>query len=195
MKKQLLLVCSAISTLLMFTGCATTPPQPLHCAANFHPESMDTVYVMPVVDMRVDKKLTRNLEKLQHWAGKNLEGKRYNVKEVLDRNFVADVTDEDIKEAAPGWINRLGPAEARWLMLIEVDELSRKLTFGSTGQAEVTLVVLDKQTGMAVWRDKGLGREGQGGLIGMLMVSMMDEAALESAMNQLMCKFPKRPRG
>jgi len=194
MKKELLHLCPIISAAAILTGCATAPPRPSHGAAGFRPESMDIVYVMPVVDSRMDKKLTRDLDKLQRWASKNLKSKHYTVKEVADRNCLAGLTGEDLREAAPDWIKAFGPSEARWLLIIEVDELVRKLTFGSTGQAEVALVVLDKQRGTVVWRDKALGRQGQGGLLGMLMVSMLDEAALEEAMNQLMLKFPKKPK-
>jgi hypothetical protein len=194
MRKIPLLVLSTSVAVLMLAGCATTPPPPLVCAPGFRPESMDTIYVMPVVDARMDKKLTRNLDKLQHWAAKNIKNKHYGVQVVADKNSVAGVTDDDIKDATSDWVKNLGPSEARWLMLVEVDELSRKLTFGSTGQAEVVLVVLDKQSGTVVWRDKALGRQGQGGLLGMMMVSMMDEAALESAMDQLMFKIPKKSK-
>ncbi len=79
-------------------------------------------------------------------------------------------------------------------MVLVVGELSRKITFGSTGNAEVSVAVLDKQAGNVVWKDKALGRAGQGGLMGMLMVSMMDDDALAQALGQVMYKFPKKPK-
>jgi hypothetical protein len=180
---------------LLLAGCTTTPPKPLHSAADFQPESMDTVYILPVVDARADKKLNLNLNKLQQTMANSMKQKRYNVVVLSDRNLVAGLTDEDLKDPSRDWVKGIGPSEARWVMALAVGELSRKLTFGSTGNAEVNLVVLDKQTGTVVWEDKALGQAGQGGLLGMLMVSMMDEAAIENAMGQIMFKFPKKSKG
>lgn len=77
-------------------------------------------------------------------------------------------------------------------MLLVVTELSRKLTFGSTGNAEVTLAILDKQQGAVVWQDKALGRAGQGGLLGMMLVSTMDDEALAAAVRQVLQKIPRK---
>lgn len=192
MKKLLFYILPCIG--LMLAGCATPPP-PLHSAQGFRPEKMDTVFVMPVVDARVDKTLSLNSTKLQRWLVKSFKDKRYRTDAVTDLNSVSGITGEDIRDASPDWIKSFGPADARWLVVLEVDELSRKITFGSTGQAEVVLAILDKQTGTVVWRDKALGRLGQGGLLGMMMVSMMDEGALEEAVNQLMSRFPKHAKG
>ncbi|MGA2788080.1 MAG: hypothetical protein ABSF60_11180 [Verrucomicrobiota bacterium] len=195
MKKQLSLLLSLASAALLLTGCATTLPQPLHSAAGFQPESMDAVYILPVVDARADKKLSLNLGGLQRNMASSLQQKRYKVVVLEDTNLVAGITDEDLKEPTPDWVKGIGPSESRWVMALAVGELSRKITFGSTGNAEVNLFIFDKQTGTLVWEDKGLGRAGQGGLLGMMMVSMMDEAAIENAMNQVMVKFPKKPKG
>jgi len=195
MKRLPSLLFSLAGTALLFTGCATTLPQPLHMTAGFQPESMDAVYILPVVDARADKKLSLNLDRLQHNMADSLKQKRYQVVVLTDSKLVAGITDEDLKDPSTDWVKTIGPSESRWVMALAVGELSRKLTFGSTGNAEVNLFIFDKQTGTVVWEDKGLGRAGQGGLLGMMMVGMMDEAAIEEAMNQVMFKFPKRQKG
>ena len=186
---------SAGGAALLLTSCATTIPKPLHSAADFRPESMDTVYILPVVDARPDKKLDLNLAKLQKNMASDLKHKRYQVVALPDTKLVAGITDEDFREPSRDWIKGIGPSEARWVMVLAVGELSRKIVFGSTGNAEVNLAIFDKQTGTVVWRDKALGRAGQGGLLGMLMVSMMDDEALAQAVGQVMYKIPKKPKG
>lgn len=194
MNAKLVLLAAASGALLLFAGCAGTPPKPVRCAPDFRPEAMDSVCVLPIVDARADKKLTLKLESLQNKVQSTLKSKRYNVVLVQDRAQVDGLNDEDIKEPTAKWIKGLGPAEQRWAMVLVVGELSRKLTFGSTGNAEVSLTIFDKQAGVAVWEDKALGQAGQGGLLGMMMVSMMDSEALHSAMNQLLWKIPNKPK-
>jgi len=155
---------------------------------------MNAVYILPVVDARADKKLSLNFAKLQQNMAGSMKQKHYTVVILSDTNLVAGITDEDLKEPTPDWVKGVGPSDSRWVMALAVGELSRKITFGSTGNAEVNLFIFDKQTGAVVWEDKGLGRAGQGGLLGMMMVGMMDEAAIENAMNQVMCKLPKKPK-
>lgn len=195
MKKYFTVMLSIAGVALMLTGCATTLPKPLRSAADFRPETMDTVYILPVVDARADKKLNLNLTGLQKTMANDLKRKRYNVVVLPDANLVAGITDEDLREPARDWIKGIGPSEARWVMVLAVGELSRKITFGSTGNAEVSLAIFDKQTGTAVWGDKALGQAGQGGLIGMCMVSAMDGQALGMAVGQVLYKIPKKPKG
>ncbi len=195
MKKHLTLILSAGTAALLLASCATTIPKPLYSAADFRLESIDTVYILPVVDARPDKKLNLNLDKLQETMASNLKSKRYQAIALPDRNLMAGITDEDLREPSPDWIKGIGPSEARWVMVLAVGDLSRKIVFGSTGSAEVNLAILDKQTGTVVWRDKALGRAGAGGLLGMLMVSMMDHQALATAVGQVMDKIPKKPKG
>ena len=195
MKKCLCVILPFLVATLVQTGCSTTPPKPLYSAAGFQPESMDTVYILPVVDSRADKKLGLNVEPLQRIMFNDLKRKRYHVEVVRDRSLVDGINDEDLKNPTQDWVKAAGPTDARWVMVLAVTELSRKLTFGSTANAEVVLVVLDKQTGTVVWRDKALGQAGQGGIIGMFMVSMMEDEAMNFAMYGIMVKFPKKPKG
>jgi hypothetical protein len=188
------LILSAAGAVLLLTGCATTLPKPLHSAADFRPECMDTVYILPVVDARPDKTLKLNLAGLQKSTASALKHKRYQVVALPDTHLVAGVTDEDLREPSRDWMQGIGPSGARWVMVLAVGELSRKIVFGSTGNAEVSLAILDKQTCTVAWRDKALGRAGQGGLLGMLMVSAMDDEALAQALNQVIYKIPKKPK-
>jgi hypothetical protein len=76
------------------------------------------------------------------------------------------------------------------LMLVDV---ATKLTFGSTGNAEVAGFLYNKEAGTIVWRDKGIGQVGQAGLMFMLMKGAMAGSAIDVAMNSLLSSIPKRP--
>ena len=106
---------------------------------------------------------------------------------------IEQILEDDLREADGEWIKRLGPAKSRWVMVLMLVDVTTKLTFGSTGNAEVAGFLYDKETGTLVWRDKGIGKAGQGGLIGMCMKGMMDEAAISNAMNNLLASIPESP--
>jgi hypothetical protein len=79
-------------------------------------------------------------------------------------------------------------------MVLVLDDVVTKLTFGSTGNAEVSGFLFDKQAGEIVWRDKGIGKVGQGGLLGMAMKAGMDGAAIDAAVGNLIASVPTRDK-
>jgi len=76
-------------------------------------------------------------------------------------------------------------------MVILLIDVNTKLTFGSTGTAEVAGFLYDVESEKMIWRDKGIGKAGQGGLVGMLMKGMMDEQAISMANYNLVASIPK----
>jgi hypothetical protein len=154
---------------------------------------MDKVYVLPVIDDRVNTALKIDIDKkVDSLVRRNLEGKRYTVEFVTDRSAVAGISGEDLKAGNAEALAKLGPPDARWVMVFTLEELSSKLTFGSTGNAEITMTIVDRQNKRVVWRDKGVGRAGQGGLIGMAMIGGMGEEALYQALQGILQKIPAR---
>lgn len=191
MKAKLTSIAAWLGFALFTFGCSSVPPKPQYCATRFQPETMKVVHLLPTIDARPDKALTLNPKGVQQKVARSLTSKRYQVVTLAESQAEAAITLEDLNEANSSWLSALGPTEAEWVMLVAVEDLSRKLTFGSTGNAEVRLCIVDKKAGEIVWRDKALGQAGQGGLIGMMMISMMEDEALGNAVNQLTWKFPK----
>lgn len=74
-----------------------------------------------------------------------LEDKKYECKLISDRSLVTNITEEDLKNIDSQWVKTLGPSCSRYVMLIALWDARSKLTFGSTGNAEVSLYLLDKQ--------------------------------------------------
>ena len=80
------------------------------------------------------------------------------------------------------------------MLVVCLDDLASKITFGSTGNAEVSGFLFDKEKGELVWAGKGVGQAGQGGLMGMTMVGMMKGEAIGSALYNLLSGIPNRPK-
>jgi hypothetical protein len=163
------------------------PPDPRFAA-------IDQVVVLPVVDARAGKKDNVNLESLRKSAISNLKRKNYAVDQTDNAGTAGEILEEDLNDAKPEWIKRLGPPEARWVMVVELNEAHSNITFGSTGNAEVAGFLFDKQDGSVLWKGTGIGQAGQGGLMGMAMKGMMTGAALDSAMANLLSGIPKLPK-
>ena len=176
----------------LFVGCASIKP-PLYNAEGFQPQQMDVVYVMPVVDARVDKELETPFNKIiQKDAMRILKHKKYVAEKVGEEVVVVDLTLDDIQEESPELIKSIGPEGSRWIMLFVLEDLSRKVSFGASANAEVRMVILDKEKGIVVWRDKSVIQTGQGGLVAMALAGTMDNDALHQAVYDLLHrKLPK----
>lgn len=156
--------------------------------------AIENIVILPAIDARSGKKENVKLEDVQKSTLKGLEKKHYKVSLSDNAGTVGEITEEDLKDAKPDWIQKLGPAEARWVMVVCLGDVASKMTFGSTGNAEVSGYLYDKQTATLVWKDKGIGQAGQGGLAGMMMKSSMKGEALHAAIYNLLSSIPKLPK-
>ena len=156
--------------------------------------AIDQIVLLPVLDARAGKKENINLEKyLRGTAQKNLKSKNYQV--ILNDSFgnADQIVEEDLSDAKPDWIKRLGPSEARWVMIVGIRDVHSKTTFGSTGNAEVFGFLYDKENGV-VWKGIGTGQVGQGGLLGMALKGVMSASAIQIATANLLGSLPKLPK-
>jgi hypothetical protein len=161
-----------------------SPPDPRFLA-------IDQITIIPAVDLRAGKKDTVNLEKLDKMAEGVLKRKNYSAARTDNKGIIGDIAEEDLNDAKPEWIKRLGPADARWVMVLGLNDVHSKMSFGSTGNAEVVGFLFDKQDGSVLWKGTGIGQAGQGGLLGMAMKGAMSEAAIETAVGNLLNDIPK----
>ncbi len=163
------------------------PPDPRFAA-------IQNISVLPVVDARAGKKAGVNMEKLQGGVVRTLKKKHYSVGAASSSGEVGEIAVEDIEGADPKYLKKLGPSGERWVMVVFLDDVASKITFGSTGNAELRGFLFDKDTGDLIWKDRGVGQAGQGGLMGMTMKGMMKGAALDAAVSSLLASVPKRPK-
>jgi hypothetical protein len=163
------------------------PPDPKFMA-------IQNISVLPVVDSRAGEKASVNLEKLQASAVNALKSKRYPATTASSSGEIGQLAEEDLQDAKPEWVKKLGPQDERWVMAVCLRDVTSKMVFGSTGNAELSGYLFDKETGEAVWKGKAVGQAGQGGLAGMMMKGAMKSAALDSALFNLFMSIPTRPK-
>jgi hypothetical protein len=190
--RSLLLLAAGLSVLTI--GCRA-PRQAIHLDPAFDPRAVDQIAVVPVVDARFDKKLELNFDKwTRNRARRVLKSKRYQVTLADSLGSAAEPSEEQLQQPTPEFIKGAGPADARWVMIFSVHDVTRKLTFGSTGNAELSAVLFDKGNASVAWRDKAIGRAGQGGLLGMALIGLMSQSAVEQATYEVLKSLPKRPK-
>lgn len=174
----------------------------VECAAKKKPKlppdpkfmAIQNILVLPVVDSRAGMKASVNMDKLQASAVNALKRKRYLATAASASGEMGQVVEEDFQDAKPEWVKKLGPADARWVAVVCLRDVVSKMTFGSTGNAEVSGYLFDKESGELIWNGKGVGQAGQGGLAGMTMKGMMKGEALNAALYNLFSSIPTRPK-
>jgi hypothetical protein len=180
---------SALLSALM-SGCATTKPADF-VLAGFDSNSINSIAVLPVLDHRIDQSQRLDLDA---WVLPRAEGflkkKGYSYTIERNRSLIANISRDDLASPSRDFIASLPPASARWVLILVLDDSSSKLTFGSTGNAEMSGYIFDKDKGKLTWRNKELGRVGQGGLIGMMMKGLMERSAIEQATIQMFQTLP-----
>jgi len=182
----------------IFFQCASSKA-PIYLDENYSSKAIDEIVVLPVLDLRVEQE--REIEIIDDWVRRGLKGhlkyKKYNITFIEDRSAIknlAKFTEEEINEADPFWIKKLGPQKANWVLLPVLLDLSSRLTFGSAANAEMSAALYDKSLGKCIWRDKGIGKAGQGGLIGMAMKATNEGQAVLNACFDCIKSIPKNSK-
>ena len=172
-------------------SCATTKPAD-YLAPGFSPAEVTSVAVLPMVDNRIDKRTRMDLAKAaKPWIKSMLKYKGY------PHNFLTEPAPSPYPRSAatppsPSWISNLPSGNDRWVLLMILNDSSSQLTFGSTGNAEVQGYLFDKSKGTVLWREQATGRCGQGGLIGMTMIGLMEVSAVQTATCQALNTLPSK---
>jgi hypothetical protein len=172
----------------------------MQCAGKNNPPdpkllAIQNISVLPIVDARAGDKKKVNMEDVQRTVTSLLNKKKhYPASAASASGEVGQIAVEDLESAVPSYVKKLGPADARWVMVICLDDVMSKLRFGSTGNAELSGYLFDKDSGELVWKGKGVGQAGQGGLMGMAMKGAMTGQALLEAIQKLLKGMPNRPK-
>jgi hypothetical protein len=188
---QTLLVILAVA--LLASGCVAPPLKPaIQRSDNFRPMEIEQITLLPILDGRLDTAAKLDTEPLGRRVEEILKNKKYAVVRAPTATHLDAFTPLALQSPTSEWIQTLPPSDGRWVMLLRVDDVNSKIVFGSVGSAELSGYLFDKKAGEMVWHDKGIGRAGQGGLLGMAMLGMMESAAMEAALGNLTASIPKR---
>lgn len=192
-QRSVLLLISVVLAALI-SGCATTKPAD-YVMSGFDYATVENVAVLPVLDHRIDQSKQLDLDKLVlPIAERSLKGRGYPYSIERDRSLVSAISRDELETPTREFIQSLPPAHERWVFVLALDDSASKLTFGSTGNAEMSGYLFDKRNGQLVWRNKELRQIGQGGLMGMAMKGMMEKAAIEQTAMQMFQALPKRKK-
>ncbi|EGV16231.1 hypothetical protein ThimaDRAFT_4458 [Thiocapsa marina 5811] len=183
---------ATIAMVSLVSGCATTRPAD-YSSAGFNPAAVDSVALLPILDHRLnqskDLKLDKNITRLiEH----DLKKKGYSYATERNRSLLSKVSRESLENPTPEFISALPPPSARWVLLFVVEDSASKLTFGSTGTAEMSGNLFDKASGSVAWRNREVAQIGYGGIAGMLVKGVMEESAVHQATLQMLQTLPSR---
>jgi hypothetical protein len=191
LQKTLRVVVVPMMIVMLFS--CTTVKKAIYSVPDFPPPDLSNICILPPVDLRVDKKINVNFERQIRNASETLLARKgYKVNKSDELGTVNQILEEDLKTSNPEWIKELGPKDSQYVMVLCLVDVVSKLTFGATANAELAGYLYNKQTGNVVWRDKGVGSTGQGGLIGMATKGLMDEEAIGLALGNLLASIPKK---
>lgn len=195
--RQILASAVLLTGTLFSVGCISPPMRPaIHLDGSFDPQRVDTIALLPAVDDRADKTEKVNVQRVvASYAKRALKARGYRLENVPPNETNTQMVKEDIESPSEQWIRQLGPGDMNWIMIVVLDDVSTKLTFGSTGNADLTAYLFDKQASKLVWRDKGVGKLGQGGLVGMAMKGVMAESAIQIAIDHMTFSIPVKKKG
>lgn len=183
-------------TLFCLSGCTAPTKQAIQMDPAFQERVGTTLYVLPVIDARKDTSAKFNMESdIRKPVARRLRKKGYEV-ELLSNLGVGEGTPSAaVAEMSQEELCALGPQEAPSVLVLYLDDASSKyVVMGYTFKVEMTGLLLDKQRKMVLWKDRGIGTQGQGGLISGLMAPSVRSGALSSAVGGMLMSFPKKAK-
>ena len=139
-------------------GCAATP----RSSPILQPSK---TAVLPVADRRPDRSEGQDVQHLLHNAyfAHLLTQMGYHVSFVADGARLQGLQAGDLTAADATWMRPLGLADARWLLLVVLEEVRRTQTLESAFAAQCMGLLFDNAQGAVVWRHTLLHREIAGG--------------------------------
>jgi len=157
------------------------------------PHDIGAVAVMAAADDRVDRSIEVNLDaQLTDMTVSLMRDRGWDGRAATLPAAAAGMTLTELEHADAATIRRLATPVNRWVMVVGLVDVTTALTFGSTGNAEVAGYLFDTEAGVLLWRDRGVGQVGQGGLLGMALIDNMDEAAIATALEKMIAGLPAR---
>jgi hypothetical protein len=143
--------------------------EPDHLDPDFTPDAVDTLFVPSAVDIRKDKAIEfKDLDAMLEQSMKSAFRKSvYRVEQGSGFGAFDRVTEDDLEYLDESWIRDLGADGHRWVLLLALEDLAKKKTFGGAFGAQCSGYLFDTSEGRAVWRHSTVASMGQGGLLGM----------------------------
>lgn len=164
------------------------PPDPKFTA-------IQNISVLPISDIRAGDKTNVDVEWLQGMVVRMLDKqKHYPASAASTSGDAGQIAVEDLESATPSYVKELGPVDARWVMVICLNDVAQKIGFGSTTNAELSGYLFDKDNGELVWKGKGMGQRHEGTLMALMTRGTLKKESLGLAAANLLKGMPNRPK-
>jgi hypothetical protein len=160
---------------------------------SFHPESVEALVVYSAVDLRKDKGIEfEDLDKIVHGGVKAALRKGVYTLEYRSGfgGKIHDVTEDDLEYLEDSWIRELGGGTDRWVLLMALEDLAKKKTYGGLFGAQCSGYLFDTEQGKVVWRHATAASQGQGGLLGMGMRKTIRNSTVSMCVSQALRTLP-----
>lgn len=115
----------AVLVAFIVGGCSSLRPASSvdYVSPEFSPEEVGSICVLPVTDSRADKSIVANLDsRVREPVEDELKSMGYTLISPDSSNANDTVTPHDLTFPTPERIVRIGPKEARWVMVIELEK-------------------------------------------------------------------------
>jgi hypothetical protein len=180
--------------LVMLTGCASIPFKPSYMDTGFSVQKVNDMAVLPIADLRRDKGIEVEYQKLMVGSLKTwLPKMGYRQVSYADTfGGVGSILEDDIDQGQTVWVKSLGQDHERWILLIALNDFATRKSFGTTFVAECSGYLYDKEQGKAVWQHKTTHEESVGGLSGMMMGGTVRNITLQACVEDLLTQLPTR---
>jgi hypothetical protein len=193
------LLTTLVFGVVTLAGCASAPPvykPPEYLGAGFDTRAISKVAVAPALDMRIDKSEALELDKHVHIVAKQLmEQRGYTVVTYADRSLISTLQAQPTRDAIEPMVKDfMIPDGPRHVLLFGLIDAYSKMTFGSTGNAEMFGYLVDQERHEVLWSSKAVGQIGAGGLLGMSMKGWMTQSAIHMATQNLVFSIPPREK-
>ena len=150
-------------SLLQF-GCASNtkvrPANFINQALNV--QQIGTIYMMPMVDGRLDKKQKVDFKYIDLVIGNTgneyLKPRNYTYKHIKNRALVSDLNKDDLTSPNVDRLRQINLPGARWLLFFVLDDAYVKAGLDTTHNAEVTMLLLDRDEGQLLLKHKEISQ-------------------------------------
>ena len=173
-----------------------TPVEPDFVDPSFSPEDVGTLVVLSAVDIRKDKSIEfKDLDGVVHAQVRSSMKK--SVYQPVYRSGtcgVSEITEDDLEYLEQPWIRQFGDNEDRWVLLLVLEDLAKKKTFGGAFGAQCSGYLFDAAEGKVVWRHSTVASLGQGGLAAMGMKKMIRNDTVKVCFRNALKTLPGQRR-
>ncbi len=195
---------------LTMASCATAPKfAPTYFDKSVFFADTENISVLPLVDIRKDKSLVLSKEwphdaftAYKIFLGRKIpyilpisyfkEEKGYEATLAADYGEITIISEDDILDADPSWIKRLGSSDNKWMLLLVLEDTAIRKTFGTAGTAECSGYLFDKNAGKLLWKHEATGEISMLGLAGYIASEHAASDAVLICFGNIYEQFPKR---